>query len=427
MRLRAVVVLVAILVSSPIPCGGVCVRVPQDQPTIQAGIYAAAYGDTVAIAAGTYYERDIVMRSGVWVRSADGDPASVTVDGASAGRLFFFDDVQEPCGLEGITVARGFHAQGGGGALIRDASATILNCIFLQNRAVHPSIHLGVGGALLLSRSTVSVRGCAFTNNAAGLRAGAISGSVSDIVVQDCTFTANTASEEGGVARWAGGHLTFEDCAFRGNSAIYGGAIHILGSDNALVVRRCAFYENTAESQGGALYMYRPQSLLVEDSVLWGNCAGQYGSAAHLYLGGSVFSFTRCTIAGNGSPLGECALTVGEGVVVTLENSIVAFNRSVSPILCMSNGAATLTCCDVHGNTGSNWSGCIASQLGLDGNFSANPLFCDFEEADLALYGQSPCTPTLSPCGELVGALGAGCSTSGLQPLSWGCLKALYR
>lgn len=53
----------AVILYSTIALGAI-IRVPADQPTIQAGIDAASLGDTVLVASGIYYET-IVMREGV--------------------------------------------------------------------------------------------------------------------------------------------------------------------------------------------------------------------------------------------------------------------------------------------------------------------------------------------------------------------------
>jgi hypothetical protein len=66
----------------------------------------------------------------------------------------------------------------------------------------------------------------------------------------------------------------------------------------------------------------------------------------------------------------------------------------------------------VYGNAGGDWVGCIADQYGVNGNFSADPLFCDPTHDDFTLAATSPCAPENSPgeCG-LIGAWPVGCET----------------
>jgi hypothetical protein len=92
----------------------------------------------------------------------------------------------------------------------------------------------------------------------------------------------------------------------------------------------------------------------------------------------------------------------------------------------------TLTCCDIYGNSGGDWVGCIASQNGVNGNISADPLFCHTPTGDFSVEACSPCLPGHHPyhydCSGIIGALGAGCDCgAATQPATWGALKALYR
>ncbi len=82
-------------------------HVPDDAPTIQAGVDAAAAGDTVLVACGTYFEHDIVMKSGICLRSETGNPDCVTIDAGQAGRVMEFNH------LDSLVIVQGFHFTGG--------------------------------------------------------------------------------------------------------------------------------------------------------------------------------------------------------------------------------------------------------------------------------------------------------------------------
>ena len=87
-----------------------------------------------------------------------------------------------------------------------------------------------------------------------------------------------------------------------------------------------------------------------------------------------------------------------------------------------------LSCCDVYGNVGGDWVGCIASQAGVQGNVALDPLFCNRLEEDLRLCSGSPCEPGQSSGCGLIGALGVGCSACGataVEASTWGRIKAI--
>src|SRR3972149_11414722 len=59
-----------------VSAGAVTIHVPADQPTIQAGIVAAANGDTVLVSPGTYTE-NLTVSKPIWLVSASGPEATV--------------------------------------------------------------------------------------------------------------------------------------------------------------------------------------------------------------------------------------------------------------------------------------------------------------------------------------------------------------
>lgn len=114
---------------------------------------------------------------------------------------------------------------------------------------------------------------------------------------------------------------------------------------------------------------------------------------------------------------------------VTADRSILSFSTGGGAVDCTDGGTILLTCCDVVGNVGGNWTGCIAGQFGVNGNFTAPPMFCDADGGDFTLHADSPCAAENSPqCGQ-IGAWPVGCgeSPTPLLETTWGGIKALFR
>jgi hypothetical protein len=95
-----------------------------------------------------------------------------------------------------------------------------------------------------------------------------------------------------------------------------------------------------------------------------------------------------------------------------LENTIIAASNDAEAIYCSAGSTVDLRCCDLYGNDGGDWVGCIAGLYGVEGNISAGPFFCDPGNGDFGLADFSPCAPDQSPgeCG-LIGAYGVACAS----------------
>ncbi|MFG0251427.1 MAG: right-handed parallel beta-helix repeat-containing protein, partial [Phycisphaerales bacterium JB038] len=140
-------------------------HVPSQYGTIQAAIDAAVSGDIVEIADGTYTgvgNRDLdLLGKAITVRSASGDPDSCIIDCEYEGRGFSIVNGPDPgSSLEGLTISRGFAAEGGG-IYCANASPTITCCTIRDCAAIQGGGLYCVGsGAALISK-------CTFGNNRA--------------------------------------------------------------------------------------------------------------------------------------------------------------------------------------------------------------------------------------------------------------------
>lgn len=145
--------------------------------------------------------------------------------------------------------------------------------------------------------------------------------------------------------------------------------------------------------------------LLVENCVV--SNAGSYGVSV---LDGTV-DLSRCTIVGNASD----GVIIWSSSTVTADRTIIAFNGGLGVASTGSTPNANLTCCDLYSNAGGDWVGTIAPQIDLDGNFSADPCFCDLGAGDFHLAGDSWALAGNHPwgCDLRVGALDVGCPDVG--------------
>lgn len=403
----------------------VTIRVPSAQPTIQAGLAAAVSGDTVLVACGTYYEHELAMPPGVVLTSEGGDPSCVTVDAERQGGILVCEGVGATASIIGLTMTRG-DAELGGALFCVDSSPLIVDCRFLDNSADH-------GGAIYCSGDAApAISGCSFEANSCFWgRGGAIACDIArdEVTISDCLFETN-AADEGGALYCNYCSPTITACAFRENTATgsLGGAVSCWHS--SLLLEACELVGNSApaaggQGLGGALWCcgFGDQPVLL-DCVLAGNAAGTAGGA--ISSRSSLLWLQNCTLWGNSAPEG-CGLNLQYYANCVLQRCIVAFGEGGAAVSCESNCNVNVGCCDVYGNSGGDWVGCLDGLQGTSSNFSADPLFCDPALGDFTLSSDSPCARANSPgnCG-LIGALEVGCETAVLD-VTWGALKAMFR
>ena len=352
-----------------------------DAPTIQAGVDSATAGDTVLVACGTYrdslhwdpsgFPACVIMKSGLTLRSETGTPECAVIENGRAILCWYVDDVL----IEGLTFYDGTAwpiPSCGGGMLCVDSDVEVISCTFQGNGA-------NDGGGLFVAGGSVTCWNCRFLGNA----------SINDI---------HSAGDGYGGGVYSSGNLVLADCFFKGNVAYY--------VFDPTWVGAAAYLEGSTTIDGSIFANNRGSSTL----------ACGFGST-------TLCNSTFC--ANSGTAVYQVYSTSS----IQVEKTLVTRNGgsfSGDP------GFAELYCCDVYGNAGGDFVGCLSGQEGVNGNFSVCPSMCFVHLDDFRLCNDSPCLPGQHPdgyaCG-IIGAEGLGCICGPTQTESttWGAIKAIYR
>ncbi|MCK4415185.1 MAG: hypothetical protein KAY32_16760 [Candidatus Eisenbacteria sp.] len=326
-----------------------------DYATIQEAVDAAGDGAVVFLGNGTYVgegNTDVNFRGrAIILRTQTRGRSSVVIDCQGLRRGFTFNTGEGPGSvIDGITVINGVAPYGGAVFCSTGTSPTLMNC----------------------------------------------------------TFEADSAGFEGGaIACWGDASPTITNCVFRSNRAPYGAGL-CCDDEAAAQVTHCEFIANRAGNVGGGAYCaYESQPVFeyctfVEDSALAGGAIYCEPDAAP--------TLRHCTLALNDAPAGG-GISASGGLPI-LENVIIAFSTHGAAVA--GGGSISLSCCDLYGNAGGDWTGAIASQLGANSNISMDPEFCNPGLGDFHLWNYSPCNQTA--CG-LIGAWSLGCEDpAGVRP-----------
>ena len=383
-----------------------------DYPTIQAAIDAAAAGDTISLASGLFSgsgNRDLHSAGNrIVIRSASMDPDSCVIDceGNVEDRHygFYFEYAADSgSSIEGVTVQNAFPPGSGDGAGLFSSISeiTVRNCSFRNCSADR-------GGGICLDPAAehALIENCSFYSNTGAGAALYANGQTSGVVeVIDCYFADGYGS--GGAIRVANGNVYLDGCEFYNNDSwSEGGAIyHAEGGD--ILATNCRFRHNNAV-YGGAMYVHLTGGAAgsIQDCIFDWNYALFHGGAMLVGGCGQGLVVSSCTAESNLADLGGGVFLRGEAQAFDLANCIIASSLEGGAFRCEPQASFDISCCDFFDNAGGDWVGPIWDLEGVQGNFSAEPHFCDVENGDFHLWNYSPCNQW--SCG-LIGAQPVAC------------------
>jgi len=263
-----------------ISIGGAVIRIPEDQPTIQAGIDNAINGDTILVNPGTYFEninfsgKNVFLTSNFHYTCNPEDIENTVINGStpenpdSASCVIFCSGEGSKATLKGFTLRSGtgtnwidpqFSAytwHSGGGIFIFQSSPTIIDNYIAHNHCDDDS---GVSGA---SGGGI----CMYGGNP---------------LIKNNKITYNTAKYGGGVV------IDYSGCIFRNNivsnnkgGQSYGGAAFWTignGSEPVIIENNTIVYNETVGSGlGGAFYLWST-ILTARNNIIWDNTQSSGG------------------------------------------------------------------------------------------------------------------------------------------------------
>jgi len=320
-----------------------------------------------------------------------------------------------------------FSNNNGGGMFSDECSPEIINCIFQNNVTALSGAALYVDGRWV-HRPQLS--NCQFISNSANDYGGAVYIAHVHPVISECTFSGNHGRSGGALcldyarailanctfdnndAGWSGGAVFCDDyspsrlseCVFKENtSAVKGGAIYC--NRTPLKLMGCEFSGNSATEKGGGVWGYVAADSIM-DCIFYNNEAQEGGG---IYFLQGIMPVVNCTFSLNHSLLGGACYLHGDASP-QFDNCIFAFNSGGEVIYSASTEVnPVFACCDIYGNESGDWIDPFTGYHLINGNISADPLFCDTSNGDLTIDVVSPCTPGNNECGVLIGALNVGC------------------
>jgi Right handed beta helix region len=335
-------------------------HVPQDYPTIQSAIDAAATGDTVLVAAGTYNETIDFQSKAITVASESG-AASTIINGDGVGHV-----VAMGANPGETPVLRGFTVRNGGPYGDTDGAIdTFGGPALIEDNTITANRFCG-DGAVTAGFSAATIRNNVISGNSQVLCSGGVGGAGVSIQGEGTVQVLNNVitgnrhdSGAGGVELFAAGTPTISGNVIKDNVGWIGGGVSLVNDSDATITNN--IIAGNQGAQGGGIYVSVP-----------------FGARGPLVVNN--------TVAANRANTGLAVYATGFHAQTSFVNNILVGHGTAAIVECDGTyepNPPVFQFNDVYnGGTGPAFGGTCTGQTGMNGNISADPSFVDAAGGD---------------------------------------------
>jgi hypothetical protein len=269
---------------------------------LQDALRAAAAGDQVWVAAGTYRPTatanrsiSLNLKSGVAIYGGfAGSETSLAQRNWTTNVTTLSGDL----GVAGDMADNSYHVVYASGV----TDSRLDGFTITAGNASAGFGHTSGGGMLCVAASSPTIANCVFTANAANYGGGGLANHESSPTIVNCVFRQNTVAltgNGGGLYNYSGSP-TLTNVAFKGNTAVEGGAVYNCGKadvSSSPVLRNVTLAGNSAARAGGAIASTTSSHPTLINAILWGNSAS---SSPEIYDGSDSSTAVSYSIVAGG-------------------------------------------------------------------------------------------------------------------------------
>ncbi|NQV19379.1 MAG: right-handed parallel beta-helix repeat-containing protein [Armatimonadetes bacterium] len=261
------------------------INIPDDQPTIQAGIDVSADGDTVLVQPGTYFEnldffgKEITVASMLLATQDTAYISQTIIDGNQSGSVVRFENMENNnTALIGFTLTNGFSQDQGGGIHCNYSSPTLDHLKIINNHSestgggiycfhAYPIItnseilnnyseYSGGGIACYYSNPTISNSEISNNYNNCNHGSGLLCNNASPVLSNVIISNNSGFSSGSGIYCQDNSNPILQDVVISENANRYAGGGIYISDDSHPTLTNTLITENTTEGRGGGIVCY---------------------------------------------------------------------------------------------------------------------------------------------------------------------------